>query len=292
MLKTLFTEADIKEIYDNIVIYSILKYQTLDENIQEFWKEKYFHARKMLIKRNIDLEDLKYIDLKKIEQSLITYQTIYNTNLETNKDIIEEVGVEIENLISNTIALYQDWMTKISILFDFLTKYLTYSEDYVNYCLRTPPMNDRSLPITLGFDFKNQIPVDSSISGLLVIGQGICNDIANLLADLGRKSGLNIEVIFADYQGHSHSLNKITLENGQSYLIDATRLIRGDMTKEQCFLVSEENLNKNSNYEFRTSLKTSHYTDQVPETEQYAEMLIEQIEQTKSSISDLNIKRK
>ena len=64
------------------------------------------------------------------------------------------------------------------------------------------------------------------------------------------------------------------------------------MTKEQCFLVSEENLNKNSNYEFRTSLKTSHYTDQVPETEQYAEMLIEQIEQTKSSISDLNIKRK
>ena len=46
MLETYFKEEDIEDIYNNTVLYSIIKYNNSEEGIQEFFKDRYKNALK------------------------------------------------------------------------------------------------------------------------------------------------------------------------------------------------------------------------------------------------------
>ena len=89
------------------------------------------------------------------------------------------------------------------------------------------------------------------------MGQGLCSDIANFLSITGQTLGLNIEVISAKHNDNFHSLNKVTLQNGQSSLIDATAFIKDKVPKSSCFLVSEAKLNQQNNYSFTEELPST-----------------------------------
>ena len=253
-LETFFKEEDIKEIYNKIIICSILKYEKMDEDTKKFFERRYKLALKQLNDRQISFSYLDKLSseqvITNIENDLLASIQYYDMNIANNKSVINFLAKQIEKIILQFLSNKKTEIEKISAIFDFVTNYITYSEDYFNYCLEVPPINDQYFSYDLHFDFKNQIPVDSSLEGMLVIGQGLCNDISHLIKYLGKKENLNIETISCYYKEGLHTLNLFTDKHGNSYLIDATRKIRKDFSKEECFLVSSSKLNKDNNYEF------------------------------------------
>lgn len=282
-LETFFTKEDIQDIYENITIYSIKNYQTLPEEWQEIYKPKYQKALSNLENLNIPYEKIDQEEKEEVFTKLENYQQIYRTLLNLNQPVIELYASKIENKIIETIIKYPTEIERIAFLFQFITEYVIYSENYFKFCLQVPLIDG------FDFDFKETIPVDSSISGMLVMGQGICDDIVNLMIYLGKKLGLTINKIFVDYNKVAHTLNTITLDN-QIYLIDATRKIRKDKTTEECFLVSEKTLNKNNNYIFSNlNISKIDYSNQIPNYKQEVSKLIEEIKKLLPKQIDLNI---
>lgn len=285
-LETLFTSEDVEEIYNGTVIYSVLKYDTFPDSLKEFFKKRYDVALKHLKARNIDYMKFDKNTIGFLKDRLTNYQQLYNQILEQNKEVVELVAPTIEKLIVNIGKSMQCEIERISFLFDFITSYVTYSEDYFHYCLEVTPIDGFT------FDFKNNLPVDSSVDGMLVIGQGLCDDISNFLIYLGKKLQLNIGKTFATYKGNHHSFNTVTLEDGNTYLIDATRKIRKDMETSECFLVSHEKLNKNHDYVFKDTLLTSTYLGEIPRNLEIIFELINQIKKVTPSVVDLNFVEK
>ena len=282
-LETFFNEEDIQEIYDEVIIYSILKYQTLTSEWQGEFYEKYCHAIQLKEQRAIPDILVHHNSLEHLNQKLTNYQTLYNTILQLNESIIDQIGPQIMEFIVKTIDQEETEYKKVNLLFDFLTTYLTYSEEYYQHCLQVPPVDGFT------FDFKNNIPVDCSINGLLVIGQGVCDDFSNLLMMLGKKLKLNISKVICEYQGELHALNMITFQDGTNSLIDTTRKIRQDKSKEECFLVSQEKLNKDKNYTFpQTIPQTITFSQLNLSNEEKVRQLIELINEIKPPVQDLN----
>lgn len=282
-LETFFSESDIDEIYNTTIIYSILKYQSLPEVFKKTFQKRYENAIQFMKDRHISPDILKNCNLETLKQQLTEYQTIYNSNIQLNKETIEQTSSNITRLITHTISQVPNEIDRISYLFDFITNYLKYSEDYNNYCLTVPPID------SFLFDFKNTIPIEPSINGVLVMGQGICDDISNVLQFLGQLLNLQITKITCNYKESLHSLNAITLSNGNTYLIDATRLIRKDKKKEECFLVSASDLNKDNYYEFKENLSlTTTYKNPIPDYSKQAFELLTSIAEIKPQIEDLN----
>lgn len=123
--------------------------------------------------------------------------------------------------------------------------------------------------------------------------QGLCDDISNVLQYLGRILNLNISTIACNYNGTLHCINKVTLSDGSNYLIDATRLIKKEKTKEECFLVSAEYLNKDNNYKFKEELLiTKTYEKEIPNYLPEALELINNINKIIPQIDDLNHQNK
>lgn len=284
-LETLFQTDDINEIYDYITIYSILKYNELPIEIQEVFEKLYKKTIKNFKERGLDTNKLNHYKIDFIIDRLNGYKSIYETNILLNRNIIEEIAQKVQQLIIVPLQ-DKDELTKINFLFEFITNYINYSEEYFKYCLDVP-LVDNYL-----FDFKNNIPVDSSIFGLLVQRQGICDDISNLIIYLGKKLNLNVNKVICNYNNSLHSLNSITLSNGQNYLLDATRVIRGDKTKEESFLVSSSTLNKDKNYEFKEDMITTEdYKENIPSFKKEVLLLIEKINELLPKEIDINQKK-
>ena len=270
-LETLFRENDIKDIYDLITIYSILKYNNLEKEIQLEFEEGYKNTIKNFKERNLETNKLSNYNLETLEKRLKDYNIVYETNIKLNKDTINDLATKVEHLIITRIQ-EEDEITRISFLFDFITNYINYSEENFKYCLNVPFTDNFS------FDFSNNVPVDNRVQGLLVQRQGVCDDISNLIIYLGNCLNLNIKKIFCTYNNNLHCLNCITLNDGKNYLIDATRVIRKDKTKEECFLVSEETINKDKKYEFiEDMIKTTNYDEYIPNKTKEALLLINTI---------------
>lgn len=282
-LETFFSETDIHEIYTTTIKYSILKYQTFPKAWQEQFAERYKKANQFIMERNIDPSYLDSNDLKELKDRLTEYEIIYNTNIELNRETIKQVSSDITRLIIYTINSEPTEISRVSYLFDFLTNYMNYSEDYNKYCLEVPPIDG------FNFEFKNNIPVEPTLNGALVMRQGLCEEISNILQHLGRLLNLRITKINCNYKNSLHSLNMITLSDGNTYLMDATRLIRKDKTKEECFLVSASDLNKDNYYEFKDTLPlTTTYKDSIPNYSSQATELINKVNQISPQIEDLN----
>lgn len=286
-LETFFSKKDIEDIYNTTLMYSILKYKSLPQIWQEVFKERYENALQLITGRNINPHIFQNTNLEELQHRLIEYKNMYNSNIQLNEETVAKVGSNITRLIIYTINKEQNEIDKISYLFDFITSYLSYSEDYNNYCLNIPPIDGFT------FDFKENIPIEPSINGTIVMGQGLCEDISNVLQFLGKHLNLQIKVITCNYKRSLHSLNAITLSDGKTYLIDATRLIRKDKSKEECFLVSEQDLNKDNLYDYRKELPiTTTYNKPISNYSTQAIELINNINQIRPQVQNLNTNSK
>ncbi len=284
MLETVFVEEDIEDIYKNVIMYSVLKYGRLDVRGRDFFRKKYEHTLNCFSRCKVDFNSLKYENLEKLESCLRNYQAIYYDILNHNRKIVNELAPKIERLIVNQTQKMSE-LERLSFLFDVVSYFVTYSEDYFEFCLQVPFVSE------FVFDFKENVPVDSSINGMLVMGQGCCEDIANLMVYLGKKIHLNIGTSFATYQGNQHSLNTVILDN-HFYFIDVTRKIREDFPADQCFLVSSDTLKKIGDYQFHESLKTSDYVGKIPYFPKEIEELIEPIEDIRPKVRVLGQEKK
>ncbi len=284
MLETIFIEEDIEDIYKNIIMYSVLKYGRLDARGRDFFRQKYEYALSCFPRCKVDFNSLKYETLEKLESCLRNYQVIYYDLLKHNQKIIDELGPKIEWMIVSKMRKMSE-LEQLSFLFDFFSCFITYSEDYFDFCLQAPFVSE------FVFDFKENVPVDSSINGMLVMGQGCCDDIANLMVYFGKKLHLNIGTSFATYQGNQHSLNTVTLNN-HLYLMDVTRKIRGEFRKEQCFLVSIDTLKKMNDYQFHNSLNATDYLETLPNLRKDVDELLEILEEIRPKVMVLGKDKK
>lgn len=293
MLETFFTDEDIKDIYDELVIYSIKKYEenknmieSLDKESQKKFQKQYKIALLAMKEREINPETLKNRNIQTLKASLDNYQQIYHTILKLNQPTINEIALQMKEILLSTLSIPKNESEKASLLFDFTTNYFNYSYDCYKYCNQIPFVSEYD------FDFKDNIPIDSNYNSILLMGQGLCTDIANFIAITGRNLGLNIEVISANHNDNFHALNKITFSNGEVSLIDATAFIKDKAPKSSCFLVSEAKLNQQNNYSFTEELpSTITLQEPILDTTEKAKILSKEIEKNYPGSNDINRKR-
>ncbi len=292
-LETFFTDEDIKDIYDELVIYSIKKYEenknmieSLDKESQKKFQKQYKIALLAMKERKINPEILKNRNIKTLKESLDNYQQIYHTILKLNQPTTNEIALQMKEILLSTLSIPKNESEKASLLFDFTTNYFKYSYDYYKYCNQIPFVSEYD------FDFKDNIPIDANYNSILLMGQGLCTDIANFIAITGRNLGLNIEVISANHNDNFHALNKITFSNGEVSLIDATAFIKDKVPKSSCFLVSEAKLNHQNNYSFTEELpSTITLQEPILDTTEKAKILSKEIKKNYPGSNDINRKR-
>ena len=292
-LETFFTDEDIKDIYDELVIYSIKKYEenknmieSLDKESQKKFQKQYKIALLAMKERKINPEILKNRNIKTLKASLDNYQQIYHTILKLNQPTTNEIALQMKEILLSTLSIPKNESEKVSLLFDFTTNYFKYSYDCYKYCNQIPFVSEYD------FDFKDNIPIDSNYNSILLMGQGLCTDIANFIAITGRNLGLNIEVISANHNDNFHALNKITFSNGEVSLIDATAFIKDKAPKSSCFLVSEAKLNQQNNYSFTEELpSTITLQEPILDTTEKAKILSKEIKKNYPGSNDINRKR-
>lgn len=293
MLETFFTDEDIKDIYDELVIYSIKKYEenknmieSLDKESQKKFQKQYKIALLAMKEREINPETLKNRNIQTLKASLDNYQQIYHTILKLNQPTTNEIALQMKEILLSTLSIPKNESEKASLLFDFTTNYFKYSYDCYKYCNQIPFVSEYD------FDFKDNIPIDSNYNSILLMGQGLCTDIANFIAITGRNLGLNIEVISANHNDNFHALNKITFSNGEVSLIDATAFIKDKAPKSSCFLVSEAKLNQQNNYSFIGELpSTITLQEPILDTTEKAKILSKEIKKNYPGSNDINRKR-
>ena len=293
MLETFFTDEDIKDIYDELVIYSIKKYEenknmieSLDKESQKKFQKQYKIALLAMKEREINPETLKNRNIQTLKASLDNYQQIYHTILKLNQPTTNEIALQMKEILLSTLSVPKNESEKASLLFDFTTNYFKYSYDCYKYCNQIPFVSEYD------FDFKDNIPIDSNYNSILLMGQGLCTDIANFIAITGRNLGLNIEVISANHNDNFHALNKITFSNGEVSLIDATAFIKDKAPKSSCFLVSEAKLNQQNNYSFTEELpSTITLQEPILDTTEKAKILSKEIKKNYPGSNDINRKR-
>ena len=293
MLETFFTDEDIKDIYDELVIYYIIKYEenknmieSLDKESQKKFQKQYKIALLAMKERKINPEISKNRNIKTLKESLDNYQQIYHTILKLNQPTTNEIALQMKEILLSTLSIPKNESEKASLLFDFTTNYFKYSYDCYKYCNQIPFVSEYD------FDFKDNIPIDSNYNSILLMGQGLCTDIANFIAITGRNLGLNIEVISANHNDNFHALNKITFSNGEVSLIDATAYIKSGVPKSSCFLVSEAKLNQQNNYSFTEELpSTTTLQEPILDTTEKAKILSKEIKKNYPGSNDINRKR-
>lgn len=293
MLETFFTDEDIKDIYDELVIYSIKKYEenknmieSLDKESQKKFQKQYRIALLAMKEREINPETLKNRNIQTLKASLDNYQQIYHTILKLNQPTTNEIALQMKEILLSTLSIPKNESEKASLLFDFTTNYFKYSYDCYKYCNQIPFVSEYD------FDFKDNIPIDSNYNSILLMGQGLCTDIANFIAITGRNLGLNIEVISANHNDNFHALNKITFSNGEVSLIDATAFIKDKAPKSSCFLVSEAKLKQQNNYSFTEELpSTITLQEPILDTTEKAKILSKEIKKNYPGSNDINRKR-
>ena len=111
MLETFFTDEDIKDIYDELVIYSIKKYEenknmieSLDKESQKKFQKQYKIALLAMKERKINPEILKNRNIKTLKESLDNYQQIYHTILKLNQPTTNEIALQMKEILLSTLS--------------------------------------------------------------------------------------------------------------------------------------------------------------------------------------------
>jgi len=244
-LKTSFTRSEIEEIYKHLVEYSIKNYEKHEIDVL---KPRYENAIEMTKGEQLDKT------FTELEIYLLEKHQKYLEIIKENKELIECVARSIINILNEDIKTLTTDEEKLSYIFDFVTKTISYDTDYKKYLLSIPPTNG------ITFNFKGTIPNDNEVFTTLVLREGLSDEICNLICYLGRIWNIPVGKIYVDYKGKRHAINYYAIKEETS-LIDATRkIINKEERKHKCFLASANKLNRNNDYIFNSEQVTDTFT--------------------------------
>ena len=244
-LKTSFTKSEIEEIYKHLVEYSIINYE---RNPIEILKKRYESA--------LEVEGIEEINktFDEIEIYLLEKQQKYKEIISSNKDLIDCVAHSIIHILNEDIKKLTTNEEKLSYIFDFVTSTISYDKEYAKYLHKIPLTNG------ITFNFKGTIPNDGEVFTTLVLGEGLSDEICNLIVYLARVWNIPVGKMYVDYKGKRHAINYYTIKDEIS-LIDATRkIINKEEKKHKCFLVSANKLNRENNYVFNDEETIESFT--------------------------------
>ena len=244
-LKTSFTKSEIEEIYKHLVKYSIINYE---RNPIEILKKRYESA--------LEVEGIEEINktFDEIEIYLLEKQQKYKEIISSNKDLIDCVAHSIIHILNEDIKKLTTNEEKLSYIFDFVTSTISYDKEYAKYSHEIPLTN------SITFNFKGTIPNDGEVFTTLVLGEGLSDEICNLIVYLARVWNIPVGKMYVDYKGKRHAINYYTIKEEIS-LIDATRkIINKEEKKHKCFLVSANKLNRENNYVFNDEETIESFT--------------------------------
>lgn len=244
-LKTSFTKSEIEEIYKHLVKYSIINYE---RNPIEILKKRYESA--------LEVEGIEEINksFDEIEIYLLEKQQKYKEIIRSNKDLIDCVAHSIIHILNEDIKKLTTNEEKLSYIFDFVTSTISYDKEYAKYL--------HEIPLTNGitFNFKGTIPNDGEVFTTLVLGEGLSDEICNLIVYLAKVWNIPVGKMYVDYKGKRHAINYYAIKDEIS-LIDATRkIINKEEKKHKCFLVSANKLNRENNYVFNDEETIESFT--------------------------------
>lgn len=229
----------INDIYKNIILYSIKKYENLPLPIQSFYEQKYQNA--INLKRTLNIDDNKNIE--EIKNYLNNQKEIIDKIKEENQIIIDLLVPKIIHMLAKNINENMTITEVCEYLFDYITLTMEYSTEWYQYCKEVPPVDG------FEFSFYKGIPLSNSYPGFLVTKKGICDDIANLFVYLGKVFNLPIKKETCEHNENLHSINYLEINGMRSYF-DATSVILKNKKKNEAFLISREILNKENDYVF------------------------------------------
>jgi len=179
-------------------------------------------------------EDLGCSDKIEVERKLGLIYSELKKIEEENLEKIKSISPKFEEIFIKHIPEDASIEDKVNFLAQYISRTISYSEDWFNYSFRVQAGTNGSLTL------KDGVPILPTKDEIIVVGQGICGDISALAERLGKKIGLDIGSELVAYKTFGHGLNIVKLSDGKYSNVDITRLIRGDKTPSQCVLVSND----------------------------------------------------
>lgn len=202
-------------------------------------------------KQNIDnLLKNGVLDKKEnLEDSFTKSSEILSLIFFMNRREMKKQSNIIMDTIKNSIPEELSEIEKTKFIFDYLRFSFKYDTDFFNYAASTS--SDCSYEIKDGI-VTTSIPLkgdkdeeqhqNSETETALVCNNGVCRGIALLFNKLCANSGIKSDFVLCYYNNIEHILNLVTLADGKKSFADVTRIIRGDLKIEECFLVDKETL--------------------------------------------------
>ena len=213
---------------------NILQQMVYDNNFQSIEEFKEYIEQ---VKRQLGItgkDDVGCSDKVEVEKKLgLVYSELKKIE-EENLEKIKSISPEFERIFIKYLPADASIEDKINFLAQYISRTVTYSEDWFNYSFRVKAGINGSLTL------KDSVPILPTEDEIIVLGQGICGDISALAERLGTKIGLDIGTEMVEYKTFGHGLNIVKLSNGKYSNVDITRLIRGDKTPSQCILVAND----------------------------------------------------
>ena len=243
-----FKEEEIRKIYINKVIYSILKYQKQSDIIKEYFKPKYEYVK------NLHRGNFEGGVLEEVEEFLKQEKEKYNEVRNNNKEVVEFITPIVINNFKNGCHEDYDELQKIKYLLEYVSNTFKYNFDSKKYNYSIP------FGIDYNLEFSNNVPV-SDFRSLLITREVLSDQLASIIKILGDNIGLDIKIVIADNEENNdiHFLNAIILHkkiNDDTYdrfdydvsYIDAASYLKGEKNNEEAFLTSLIALNNDHKY--------------------------------------------
>ena len=231
-------QEEIDEIKRNKIIYSIIKYNQIEnEDLIEMYKNKYMYAIYLNdgnINENEQLD--KVVDF--LEKEKLKIAEIKEKNQPIIDSYIEDIAYNLNSVIEDC----KDDIEKCTRLFEYVVKTISFNKDAVDYNERIP--FGLQYPI---MDFYNNIPLSKTYEGMLVTKSGTSSDIANLMVYLGYLFDLDIRTIpsrrwaIETNDEEIFSINVVNL-NGRITYMNPTSVILGDSEIQEACLVNKTTL--------------------------------------------------
>lgn len=221
----------VTKIYQNTVLYSIYKYNELDENIKPVYNKRYQNALELKTELGIIEEPTK----EEVTTFLAEQKEKVEKMQNQNQGSIDVIALASVQALLNAMPKDLTNIEKCQYIFDFVTGIMHFDEDWYEYCASVPPID--------GYDFMfdNGVPVSKTYGGLLVTRVGTSDDITNLIMFLGRELGVKIEKTYCKHNSKRRAINYINDDKFVSYM-DPIAVIRQEKEKKDVFLVSENKL--------------------------------------------------
>lgn len=233
-----FDKEYVKKIYQNTVLYSIFKYNELDESLKPMYNKKYRNALELKDELGIIEKPTK----EEVKAFLDNQKEIVEKVQDQNQESINDIAKASVQVLKNEMPEDLNTFEKYQYIFDFVTGIMKFDQDWCDYCGNVPPID--------GYDFMfdNGVPVSKTYGGLLVTRIGNSDDITNLMIFLGREIGVEIDKTYCKYNSKRRAINYITSNEFVSYM-DPVAVIKQEKEKKEVFLVSEQMLD----YKFKNT---------------------------------------